>query len=37
MIPLIIMKTPLFSTLRKVFRMGLAAEKHDTDALEIVQ
>jgi len=30
-------KTPLFSTLRKVFRMALAAEKRDTDALEIVQ
>lgn len=30
-------KTSLFSTLRKAFQMALAAEKRQTDALEIVQ
>ena len=30
-------KTSLFGTLRKAFQMALAAEKRQTDALEIVQ
>ena len=30
-------KTSLFSTLRRAFQMALAAEKRETDALEIVQ
>lgn len=30
-------KTPLFSTLRRVFRLALAAEKRKTDSLEMVQ